>query len=234
MSDEGGLIVPDNISPDFVAWNARQSLAAAISTAAAWLQEREVKTISQIVNGYNNRLTNIVKQAFKTGDAVEMRRAHKALLKNVAFDAYRDGMREGGIAEPDQEDRDVMDEAANDWVAGQVEFVNQFAKDAAASKKDKDKRDGILARIDLWVAALRNFGEAGKLYALGNIPLTFDGEDGEESCDDCQRYKGQRHRRNWWADRGLLERDGNPNYECGRWPACHHSFKDDSGKVIVT
>jgi hypothetical protein len=112
--------------------------------------------------------------------------------------------------------------------------VNQFAKDAAAAKRDPDLRPAVLARIPLWVDSMRNFGEAGKLYALGNIMLTFDGDDGAESCDDCQRYKKQRHSRNWWADRGLLERNGNPNYECRRYSACHHSFFDDSGKMIVS
>lgn len=213
---------------------ARQSLAAAISTAAAWLQEREVKTIGQIVKRYDDQLQRLVRDTFRTGDAVDMRRAHRAMMKDMGRSVYTEGMREGGINEPDDEDIATLDDALDEWTSGQFEHVNQFAKDAAAAKKDTTKREGVLARVELWVAALRNFGEAGKLYALGNIPLTFGGDDGEESCDDCQRYKGQRHRRDWWAKRGLLERDGNPNYECGRWPACHHSFKDDSGKVIVT
>ena len=234
MTDEGGYTVPDDIAPEFIAFNARQSLAAAISTAAAWLQEREVKTIGQIVKRYDDQLQRLVRDTFRTGDAVDMRRAHRAMMKDMGRSVYVEGMREGGINEPDDEDIATLDDALDEWTSGQFEHVNQFAKDAAAAKKDTTKREGVLARVELWVAALRNFGEAGKLYALGNIPLTFDGDDGEESCDDCQRYKGQRHRRNWWADRGLLERDGNPNYECGRWPACHHSFKDDSGKVIVT
>ncbi len=215
---------------------ARQSLAAAISVAADWLAEREVKTINQIVTGYANRLTGIVRDAMRTGDAVYMRRAHKALLKNVARDVYRDGLREGGIEPKDEtpEDRATTEEVIDDWISGQLEFVNQFAKDSAAVKKDKTGRDAIMGRVDQWVLSLRNFGEAGKLAALGNIPLTFDGDDGEESCDDCQRYKGQRHRRNWWAERGLLARNGNENFECGRWENCHHEFRDDKGAVIVS
>lgn len=212
---------------------ALEQLAAAIDAAAAYAG---LKTIKQIVTGYKNRLTTIVNDAMRTGDFVDMRRAHKALLKNVARDVYRDGLREGGIEPKDEsaEDKAATEEVIDDWLAAQFEHVNQFAKDAAAVKKDKTARDAILARVDLWVESLQNFGEAGRLAALGNIPLTFDGDDGDESCDDCQRYKGQRHRRNWWAERGLLERNGNENYECGRWENCHHSFRDDSGKVIVT
>jgi hypothetical protein len=163
-----------------------------------------------------------------------MRRAHRAMMKDLGGQVYLEGMREGGIDAPDDDDMQTAQEALDSWTAEQFEFVNQFAKDAAEAKKNTAARDGILARIPLWVDSLRNFGEAGKLYALGNIALTFDGDDGEESCDDCQRYKGKRHRRNWWADRGLLERNGNMNYECERWDNCHHSFYDDDGKVVVS
>lgn len=215
----------------------RQRVIDAMISAADFLAVRyNVKTIAQIVTGYRNRLTSIVKDAFKSGDAVTMRQQHKALLRNAAPDVYREGYREGGIDPKDLEpdDRANYDEAIDDWIASQIEFVNQFAKDAAAAKRDKPARDAILARVDQWSASLNNFGEAGRVAALGNIMLTFDGDDGEESCDDCQHYKGQRHRRDWWAKRGLLERNGNTNYECGRWDNCHHDFRDDNGKVIVS
>ena len=215
---------------------ARVRLNEAISAAADWLAEREAKTINQIVTGYINRLTALVNAAIRSGDAVTMRQQHKALIKNVARDIYRDGYREGGLDPKDLEpdERDNYEEAIDDWIASQSEYVNQFAKDAAAAKKDKEARAGVLGRVDQWASSLRNFGEAGRLAALGNIPLTYDGEDGEESCEECQQYKGQRHRRNWWAQRDLLRRNGNENFTCGRWDNCHHYFKDDNGKLVVS
>lgn len=207
------------------------ALVGARLTAIAAIAE---KSINEIIRRYTDQLTNLIYDTFRTGDAVDMRRSHKALLRDVAPLAYTEGMREGGNTEPDAEDQQVIDEATADWLAGQREFVDSFAKDVAAAKKDKDKQAAILARIEAWVSSLRNFGEAGKLYALGNIFLTFDGEDGKESCEDCQRLKGQRHKRNWWSDRNLLERNGNQNYECKRFDPCHHSFFSDDGKVIVS
>lgn len=202
----------------------------------AVLMRIHLKSIIKIVSGYHSRLTSIVKTAMKTGDAVAMRQAHKALIRNAAPDVYREGYREGGIDPKDLEpdDRANYDEAIDDWIASQMEHVNQFAKDAAEVRRNPDTRAAVLARVDQWSTSLQNFGEAGRLAAMGNIPLTFDGDDGAESCDDCQRYKGQRHRRDWWAKRGLLERNGNLNYECQRWDNCHHSFYDDNGKVIVS
>lgn len=210
-------------------------VAEAMSRAADYLAQRyALKTIGQIVKQYDDTLTRLVYDTFRTGDAVDMRRAHRAMMKDLGLKSYQEGMREGGINDPDEEDTQTANDALDEWTSSQFEFVNQFAKDTAAAKKDRDKRAAILARIELWVDSLRNFGEAGKMYALGNIMLTFDGDDGMESCDDCQRYKGQRHRRDWWAKRGLLERNGNQNYECGRWANCQHDFRDDKGEVIVS
>jgi hypothetical protein len=218
-----------------MAMDNTELLAAALERAVVFLSERYGwKSIGQIVKEYDDRLTRLVYDTFRTGDAIDMRRAHRAMLKDLGLKSYVEGMREGGITEPDAEDEQTADDALDEWASNQFEFVNQFAKDTAAAKRDPALRDAVLARVPLWVDGLRNFGEAGKLYALGNIMLTFDGDDGEESCFDCQMYKGQRHKRNWWADRGLLERNGNPNYECGRWDNCHHDFRDDKGKVIVS
>jgi hypothetical protein len=213
---------------------SRQRLIIAIQQAADYLAVRYLKTIGQIVKEYNDRLTRLVYDTFRTGDAIDMRRAHRAMMKDLGLKCYHEGMREGGIDEPDSDDVAVAQDALDEWAAIQFEYVNQFARDAAAAKADPTLRPAILDRIPLWADSMRNFGEAGKMYALGNIALRFDGDDGEESCDDCQRYKGQRHRRNWWAARGLLERNGNPNYECGRWDNCHHSFYNDAGEVIVS
>jgi hypothetical protein len=216
----------------------RQNLADMLADADALVNARLLaiaeKSINEIIRRYTDQLTNLIYDTFRTGDAVDLRRSHKALLRDVAPLAYIEGMREGGINEPDAEDQQVLDETAANWLADQREFIDSFAKDVAAAKTDKEKRPAILARIEAWVSSLRNFGEAGKLYALGNIFLTFDGEDGKESCEDCQRLKGQRHKRNWWADRDLLARNGNQNYECGRWDPCQHSFRDDKGAVIVS
>ena len=199
-------------------------------------QQYGLKTIGQVVRQYEDELTNAVHDAFRSGDAIDMRRTHRALLRSLAPDVYREGMREGGLNPEglDREDEAAVEEAIDQWVSDQLGFVNDFAAAAANVKREPETREAVLGRIDQWVSSLRNFGEAGRLFALGNVYLTFDGDDGEESCEDCQRLKGQRHRRNWWADRGLLERNGNPHYECGRWSNCHHSFSDDSGEVVVS
>jgi len=63
--------------------------------------------------------------------------------------------------------------------------------------------------------------------------LTYNGEDGEESCRQCQKYKGQRHKKSWWESRGLLGRNGNENFDCGRWENCHHNYYNDAREQVL-
>jgi hypothetical protein len=49
----------------------------------------------------------------------------------------------------------------------------------------------------------------------------FTGEDGAESCSDCQRLKGQRHRMKDWTRKGLRPRVDTSAFECGGW-MCQH------------
>jgi hypothetical protein len=67
---------------------------------------------------------------------------------------------------------------------------------------------------------------------LNDPALTFDGPDGRESCRECQFHKGKRHTTKYWRSRGLLGRNGNPNFTCGRW-VCQHSFFADDGELVV-
>jgi hypothetical protein len=69
-----------------------------------------------------------------------------------------------------------------------------------------------------------------KVMAVGGVMLTFDGDDGEESCTDCQRYKGQRHRAWWWVRHDAVP--PNRAFECGGYK-CYHFLRDDQGNLFT-
>lgn len=195
------------------------------------------KSINQALREYENVLT---RQAYEvlngTSDAIDFRRAHKALLKSSAKSAFEEGWIEGGGKLEDAEPDDIA--MIGDFVTEQSGFVNDFAT-WLASTDDNGKRNWemkrrqLAERIAAWVLALQNFAERVAARAKGDPYLTFDGDDGAESCDECQEYKGQRHRMSWWEKRDLIKRNGNDNYGCGRWAPCHHHFYYDDGKLAV-
>lgn len=165
-----------------------------------------LKTIGQITRQYNDQLTNAVYDVFNgNSDAIDLRRAHKALLREFAFQVYDEGLHEGGItdADLDDEDKAVRGEAVFDWLTNQTEFVNDFAKAVAEARKDKDKRPAILDRVSMWVDSLRTLGDQGRAYALRNVRAKWYLGDRQNHTPDCiDLSKKAAHRVSWWTERG--------------------------------
>lgn len=195
------------------------------------------KSVNSVLREYDDRLTRFAFEVLNGQmDAVDFRRAHKALIRTVSNDVFAEGWREGGGDPKDTEPDDIA--LLKDWEREQVGFVNDFAAWLASTDENgkrnwEAKRRQLAERIAAWVLAARNLGEQAAARAKGDPYLTFDGDDGEESCDECREYKGQRHRLSWWDRRGLLKRNGNDNYGCGRWAPCQHHFFYDDGKLAI-
>jgi hypothetical protein len=213
-------------------------VAEAMSRAADYLAARynlvEAKSIAQIVRGYGDQLANMVYDVFNgNSDPVDFRRAHKALLKEVAPEAYSEGMKEGGLTDLDEEDRAAQDEAVNDWLGSQLSFVNDFAKAIGAARKDKEQRAAILARVDQWVDSLRTLGDLGRAYATQNEKGSWRLGD-TEHCDTCLKLSRMKpHRLSWFMDRGYIPREnGSETLDCHGFN-CQCEIVSASGKVLL-
>lgn len=214
------------------------SLVDAIDRAVAFLAEREtitLKTISQAVGRYGDQLTNAVHDVFNGhSNAIDLRRVHKALLKEFAPIVYLEGLREGGITELDDEDQADMDEAISDWLGGQFEHVNQFARDAFDAAKDKTLRPGILDRVEMWTDSLRSLGDLGRAYALQNERGQWTLGATEEHCDTCLKLSNMKpHRLSWFTSRGYIPREnGSTTLDCHGF-RCDCSIVDKKGNQLL-
>lgn len=183
-----------------------------LDAAEAIVKERSAryivaeKTIAQVTKPYGDQLANAVYDVWNgNSDAIDLRRAHKALLREFAFQAYDEGLREGGIpeSEMDDEDKAARGEAVFDWLANQLEYVNDFAKAVGEARKDKAKRPAILDRVSMWVDSMRTIGEQGRAYALRNVKAKWYLGDRQNHTPDCvDLSKKAAHRVSWWIERG--------------------------------
>ena len=83
----------------------------------------------------------------------------------------------------------------------------------------------LLERVGLWFDnSVMPFLELVWSRLTGDPVLEFTGQDGRESCETCQKLKGQRHRRSEWLSRGLDPKNSNnrKNFECGLWQCMHY------------
>lgn len=190
------------------------------------------RTISQIVSSYRDQLTNFVHETLNGSmDAIDLRRAHREMIRRLGPSAYIEGLREGGIS---QEEMDAQDKAAiAEWQDTQLAHVNQFAADAVAARGDDGKRAQILSRLDMWVNAMQTIGGMGLMSAQKNRAGTWRLGKTEAHCKTCNALNGKRHRLSWYSARGLVPREpGSATLEC-RGYNCQCGIFDDEGKRIL-
>ena len=149
-------------------------------------------------------------------------------MQNLVTDYFQEavelGYQDGGATLPlDDDTQGLVDNAISSEI-GHIQDLFVGLRDNSIP----DYASEAFARADGYAGGLDAIYNLGKISAVGNKMLTFDGDDGKESCPDCQRLKGQRHRASWWLDQDLVPRPGNDNFECKGYN-CEHYLVDDNG-----
>lgn len=139
--------------------------------------------------------------------------------------AYQDG---GGTLPLDEDTASF----ANGELQAQLGYVDSLFTALKGLKKEGDYNANSEAadRADGYSKAMDALYNSVKTMAAGNKMLTFDGDDGKESCTDCKKYKGQRHRASWWISHDAVP--PNRSFECGGYH-CDHRLYDDDGEEFT-
>lgn len=136
---------------------------------------------------------------------------------------------DGGSELPLDEDTAVWARAELEAQFGYVDSLFQTLK-ALRKEGDFDEKAEASRRADGYCRSLDMLYSGVKLRGAGNVMLTFSGDDGAESCADCQRYKGQRHRAAWWVAHGAIP--PSREFECKGYN-CLHRLVTDDGKEFT-
>lgn len=111
----------------------------------------------------------------------------------------------------------------------QLAYIDGLFDDLKELRKSGDFDAGAVAsaRAEGYASSLDQLYSEAKTRGAQNMMLTFVGDDGKESCKDCQRMKGQRHRASWWIKNDMVP--GSSKYQCGGWQ-CEHYLETDNGE----
>jgi len=144
---------------------------------------------------------------------------------NSADIAYQDG---GGTLPLDDDTASY----ANGELQAQLGFVDSLFATLKGLKKEDDYNANSEAsdHADGYSNSLDSLYNSVKVMAAGNTMLTFTGDDGKESCNDCKRYKDQRHRASWWMSHNAVP--PNRSFICGGYN-CDHMLVDDDGEEFT-
>ena len=186
---------------------------------------------------YENIKQSVVGFLANTGSRVtafqnDARQAMTESFPTAFYAGYADG---GG--DPDNVDPDddawltARMNAETGFIGVTFQNMRQMKLPGDMSASDIDDQGDQTATA--YANTLDGIYNEGKLRGAGNKMLVFAGEDGEESCQTCQKLKGQRHKASYWVSHGLVPGvPGNTNYICGGWN-CQHYLEDKDGNLFT-
>ena len=221
--------------------NARATLRNLLDRAARLVASHETKSVAGFVRDYEVTLTEWMVDVWAGKmDEIDFRRAHTALIRGDAEAVYLEGMIEAGLTEA--EAAVALDDAdkkkINDWIAQQLEHVNAFAADVYAVRNeyanDPAKQAAAFERAKLWAAAEDTLGALGRASVGGPRQMvTWRLGQTEQHCETCADLNGQRHRLDWFTERGYIPREnGSATLACGGWRCDCALFGDDGEQVL--
>jgi hypothetical protein len=122
------------------------------------------------------------------------------------------------------------------WARGQLDAQFGFVDDLFEGLREMRKQGGFdagavaQARAEGYSRSLDAYYGEAKMHGAKNITLEFGGDDGHESCPDCQKMKGKRHRIKYILENDLIPRPGNDRYECKGYRCEHFWFDPKTGE----
>jgi len=205
---------------------ARQA-AQLVPEVKQYLKPETIKALNSyegVRNDYWASVYDAVEGYLRSDRPITSYRSGMYNAMNSAFQtAFEYGYTEAGGEVP-------IDAEAQEWLDGAIAGERGNIANLFQTLKDgRGELDAVaegFARADGYSSTLDQIYSTGKTYGAKNMMLTFVGDDGKESCTDCKRLKGQRHRASWWISKDLIP--GSSNYECGGWN-CEHYLEDDKG-----
>lgn len=183
---------------------------------------KEVEIVRKNIDATNDEfiqeMTAIIQDGIdrtitKAGCAARIRGA----IQRYGKQAYLDGLEHGCVDPSDYDEDDARIVA--DLAVRDSQYVSNLVNDIYSDPPpDMDAE----SRAQMWMGTSDEFYYAGIESADKNGMYSFEGDDGKESCYDCQRLKGQKHRMSWWVSKELRPGIDHDNFECGGWRCQHY------------
>lgn len=187
----------------------------------------ELASVNKI---YHDAITKALIEYFEGGSVASGRNQFKRAMVQAFGDAFDLGYVHGGGVLPFTGD-------ALEWFNARTEQELSYI-DALYLQVREMRRAGdwdlvyISERADGYVNTLREIYNAARLFPVRNVYATFDGDDGAESCDSCQRLKGKRHKVSWFINRNYVPPRGS-GLDCSKGGKCEHFLRSDTGMELT-
>ncbi len=206
----------------------------AAASRVADLIARALKSVQDALDEFEIAASEAVVDVFSGGSAAAAENSFSAFIRAYGRMAYTEGMKEGGIDDPEAEITDEDEAAIDAWTVTQLGFVGGFIDAAEATRSAEDRgaaQEAVLNRLQLWIGSLRDIGSQGKASAQKNMMVTWVYGD-TDHCDTCARLNGKRKRLSWFMKNGYRpQENGSETLDCHGFN-CQCTLVNDDGDVV--
>lgn len=193
---------------------------------------KQAESIESANKEYHDAITESLTSYFEEGKGIaSFRNSFKQATITAMSDAFDLGWTDNGGELPIDEDALSWLEARINQEFGFIDMLFQEAKELL-KEEDFDYFSWVTFHADNYTRALREIYNQAMLRVKEDMMVTFDGDDGEESCATCQKLKGVRHKISWFVKRNYVPPFGS-GLECGRGGHCQHGLFTDDGEQIT-
>lgn len=194
---------------------------------------KQAESIDEANASYHDAITESLTGYFEEGGNVS---SYKNEFKRAVLNAFQDvfdlGWSDGGQELP------IDDDDANSWLEARINqefgFIDGLFQEAKELRKEEDFDyfSWITSKADGYVGTLREVYNQAILRASQDMMVTFVGEDGEQSCETCQKLQGVRHKISWFVKRNYVPPYG-IGLQCARGGHCMHYLENDNGEQVT-
>lgn len=202
-----------------------QRFAALVTTV------KDSRSYPQQRKSYNVNIFGAM-NGYLTGDdsLVSARNEFNREMNERFYNAFVAGYTQAGGSESDL----TGDSPDLDWINARIEEELGYIKSLFVTLKEAKQSDLTRAELvqlahdhaDAYTNSLDMVYSEGKMRGADNIMLTMVGDDGAESCRDCQQRKDKRYSTKKWVAIGYPP---SRDFECHGYN-CQHYLVDDNGK----
>jgi len=195
-------------------------------------KDRIAGDLSSINKKYHDTITRVLIAYFEGGAVAPARASFREAMLTAFGDAYDMGWLDGGATLP------IDDEDALGWLEARLNqessYIGMLFEQVKQLRKEAnfDFFTWATARADGYTNTLKEVYNNARLRAMPNMMVTFDGDDGKESCETCQMLKGKRHKISWFIKNEYVPPFGS-NLDCAKGGHCEHGLKDDKGDWVT-
>lgn len=187
--------------------------------------------LSSISAVYHDAITASLTTYMEGGSVTAPRNAFKQAMVEAFGAAFDMGWQDGGGEPPPDADALTWFNARVDEEFSHIESLFVQAKELR-KEEEFDFFSWVTERADGYSRTLKEIYNTAKLMAMKDQMVTFDGDDGAESCPDCQKLKGKRHKISWFVNRNYVPPFGS-GLECHPGRRCQHGLMNDKGEWIT-